>query len=46
VDILNSEGEGATHETNTTLDGNEYNHFKIGGYDLYIDTDITTAVVV
>jgi len=46
VDILNSEGEGATHETNITLDGNEYSHFKIGGYDLYIDTDITTAVVV
>lgn len=42
VNALNEEGVGATHVG--TSGG--YDHFQIGGYDLYIDTGLTTQVVV
>lgn len=42
VNALNEEGIGATYVG--TSGGND--HFQIGGYDLYIDTDLTTQVVV
>ena len=41
IATLNEEGSGtATH----TVDGG-YDHYQIGGYNLYIDTDVTTTVV-
>jgi hypothetical protein len=41
VDALNEEGLGATQESSA----GGFDHYKIGGYDLYIDQNITTNVV-
>lgn len=41
VDALNEEGVGATHVGTT----GGFDHYQIGGYNLYIDTDVTTNVV-
>lgn len=42
VTALNEAGDGATFSGVT---GDGYNHFNIGGYNLYIDTNITTTVI-
>lgn len=40
--VLNEAGDGDAQHLGQ-VDGND--HYQIGGYDLYIDTDLTTAVV-
>jgi hypothetical protein len=41
VNALNEHVSGATHAGTT----GGYDHYQIGNFDLYIDTDVTTAVV-
>lgn len=41
VNALNEKGSGATYAGE--VDGND--HYEIGGYNLYIDTDVTTQVI-
>ena len=45
VAALNEEGSGATNTGSTAMGGNNYDHYQIGSYDLYIDQSLATTVV-
>ena len=45
VGALNEHVSGASHEGTVNLNGETYDHYAIGGYSLYIDTDVNTQVV-
>jgi hypothetical protein len=45
VNALNGNGSGATHNGTVVQNGETYDHYQIGGYNLYIDTDVATTVV-